>query len=77
MTSEQLASQVEGIIRSVRDRILGTGKDQYDSGDTQRIETKSERDLLVDTLEELDDAIVYLAHLRSRIAELAERYPSN
>lgn len=70
MTSEQLADQVEVIIRSVRERIVGTGKEQYDLGDTQKIELKDETQILRETLEELDDAIVYLAHLRARVAQL-------
>jgi hypothetical protein len=73
MTSEQLASQVESVIRSIRERILGTGQRQYDRGAEQLIETKTGRELLVDTLEELDDAIVYLAHLRARVNLLIER----
>jgi hypothetical protein len=70
MTSEQLADQVEAVIRSVKERIVGTGKEQYDLGGTQKIELKSEPQILRETLEELDDAIVYLAHLRARVAHL-------
>ena len=73
MTSEQLADQVEEIIRSVRARIVGTGKEQYDLGDTQKIELKDEVQILRETLEELDDAIVYLSHLRARVAQLTTK----
>lgn len=70
MTSEELANDVEAIIRSVKERIVGVGKEQYDNGDVQRIETKSASDLVAETIEELDDAIVYLAHLRSRLTRI-------
>lgn len=70
MTSEQLADQVEAVIRSVRERIIGTGKEQYDMGETQKIELKDDAQILRETIEELDDAIVYLAHLRARVAQL-------
>lgn len=70
MTSEELANEVEAVIRSVRERILGTGREQYDTGDVQKIELKERDQLLRETLEELDDAIVYLAHLRARISKL-------
>ena len=71
MTSEELANDVEAIIRSVKTRIVGVGQDQYDNGDVQRIETKSASNLLTETIEELDDAIVYLAHLRSRLTRIS------
>lgn len=70
MTSEQLADQVEAVIRSVRERIIGTGKEQYDMGDTQKIELKDDAQILRETIEELDDAIVYLSHLRARVSNL-------
>ena len=73
MTSEQLAKQIENTILSIREKIMGTGQRQYDRGSKQLIEGKTERELLVDTLEELDDAIVYLAHLRARVADLLDR----
>lgn len=67
MTSEDLSRQVDETIESLRERILGTGKDQYDKGDTQLIETKTPLTILTETIEEVDDAIVYLAHLRARL----------
>lgn len=67
MTSEQLADQVEEMVNSLRTRIVGTGKDQYDMGDVQKIELKNNEQILKETVEELDDAIVYLAHLRARL----------
>lgn len=72
MTSEELADEVTGVINNLRSRIVGTGKDQYDMGDTQKIELKSEEQILNETIEEIDDALVYLSHLRSRISNLQE-----
>lgn len=58
------------MIGSLRHRILGTGKEQYDEGDEQQIERFSNSDLITNTIEEIDDAIVYLAHLRARLSSL-------
>ena len=41
-------------------------------GDTQKIELKSEEQIINETIEEIDDALVYLSHLRSRISHLQE-----
>jgi len=70
MTSEELAESVVDCIESVRERIIGTGDEQYSLGDTQRIETKSNNDILKEAIEELDDLIVYVAVLRNRVAQL-------
>ena len=72
MTSEELADQVTACVESLRSRIVGTGDQQYSLGNEQSIETKSGGQVLQETLEELDDAIVYLAHLRARLARLAQ-----
>lgn len=72
MTSEELADQVTRCVESLRSRILGTGDVQYSRGETQSIETKSGEQIVAETLEELDDAIVYLAHLRARLSRLAQ-----
>jgi hypothetical protein len=56
----------------LRSRIVGTGDQQYSRGNEQSIETKSGGQVLQETLEELDDAIVYLAHLRARLSRLAQ-----
>lgn len=72
MTSEELADEVTGVINSLRSRIVGIGKNQYDMGDTQKIELKSEEQIINETIEEIDDALVYLSHLRSRINHLQE-----
>ena len=57
MTSEELANQVTDCVESLRERILGTGDEQYSQGDQQAIE-------------ELDDLIVYAVVLRSRMDNL-------
>jgi hypothetical protein len=72
MTSEELADQVTACVESLRSRIVGTGDQQYSRGNEQSIETKSGGQVLQETLEELDDAIVYLAHLRARLGKLAQ-----
>ncbi len=73
MTSEELADQVTKCVESLRSRIIGTGDEQYSRGNQQAIETKSGGQVVQETLEELDDAIVYLAHLRARLAGLLEK----
>ena len=72
MTSEELADQVTACVESLRSRIVGTGDQQYSRGNEQSIEPKSGGQVLQETLEELDDAIVYLAHLRARLSRLAQ-----
>jgi hypothetical protein len=72
MTSEELADQVTACVESLRSRIVGTGDEQYSRGNQQSIELKSGGQVLQETLEELDDAIVYLAHLRARLSRLAQ-----
>lgn len=74
MNSNQLANQIEGVITHLRSRIEGTGKEQYDRGSKQVIEGYSEQEVLVNAIEEVDDAIVYLAHLRMRLAELVKLF---
>lgn len=73
MTSEELADQVTNCVESLRSRIIGTGDQQYSRGNQQSIETKSGGQVVQETLEELDDAIVYLAHLRARLSGLLEK----
>lgn len=72
MTPTQLADSVEGVVLHLRSRIEGTGKAQYDEGDTQKIETFSNEEVIVNAIEEIDDAIVYLAHLRMRLAKVVK-----
>jgi len=70
MNSEELANQVTDCVESLRSRIMGTGDEQYSRGNQQSIELKSGEQVLKETIEEIDDAIVYLAHLRARLAKL-------
>lgn len=70
LNSHQLANQIEGVIQHLRSRIEGTGKEQYDRGSKQVIETFTPDEVLVNAIEEIDDAIVYLAHLRMRLADV-------
>jgi hypothetical protein len=72
LTSEELANEVSACVESLRGRIMGTGNDQYSNGDQQSIEKKSGAQIVVETIEEIDDAIVYLAHLRARLSRLAQ-----
>jgi hypothetical protein len=72
MTPTQLADSVEAVVLHLRSRIEGTGREQYDEGDTQKIETFSNEDVIVNAIEEIDDAIVYLAHLRMRLAKVVK-----
>lgn len=67
MTSEELAEQVTTCIESVRERIVGTGNEQYSNGDKQAIELKDNQKLIHEAIEELDDLIVYAAVLRARL----------
>jgi hypothetical protein len=71
MTSEQLSDLVTDCIESLRSRILGVGQDQYSNGDIQAIELKSNAELIIETIEEVDDALTYLAVLRSRLITLS------
>jgi len=70
LTSEELADQVTACVESLRSRIMGTGNEQYSKGNEQSIELKSGSQILKETIEEIDDAVVYLAHLRARLARL-------
>jgi hypothetical protein len=51
---------------------MGTGQDQYSNGDQQSIELKSGAQIVKETIEEIDDSLVYLAHLRARLARLTD-----
>jgi hypothetical protein len=72
MTSEELAEQVTTMVESLRSRIMGTGDAQYSNGNEQSIELKSGAQIVKETIEELDDAVVYLSHLRARLARLSD-----
>jgi len=70
LNSNELAKQVTDCVESLRDRITGTGHDQYANGDEQAIELKSNEQLITEAVEELDDLIVYAVVLRSRMEAL-------
>lgn len=70
MTSEQLASAISHTIKNVEKRIVGIGKEQYDLGDTQKIELKSLPEVIDMALEELDDLLAYIAVARIRTSRL-------
>ena len=70
MTSEEMSNLVSNCIESLRSRIMGTGQDQYSNGNQQAIELKTDKELIQETLEELEDGLVYLAVLHSRISNL-------
>jgi len=73
MTSEEMADQVSKTVESLRSRIVGTGYQQYSQGTQQAIELKSNAQILRETLDELDDGIVYLAVLRARLDNLLSK----
>ena len=73
MTSEELADQVTQCVDSLRSRIVGTGNEQYSRGQEQAIESKSNAKILRETIEELDDTLVYVAVLRTRLAGLLSK----
>lgn len=71
MTSDEHADEVEAIVASLRGRIVGVGADQYDDGSgVQRYEQRPLRAIVTDGVEEIDDLIVYLCQLRSRLTRL-------
>lgn len=70
MKANELADQIENVINSLRSRIMGIGAEQYDDGDVQKIELKDPSSIIKETIEEIDDSIVYLSHLRARISKV-------
>jgi hypothetical protein len=56
---------------------MGTGREQYSDGDTQAIEHKTNEQLIQETLEELQDGLVYLAVLHARFATLSDKIKGN
>jgi len=70
MTPNELADSVDAIISNLRARIVGVGANEYSKGEVQHIETLTDKELIINAVEEIDDALVYLAHLRSRLAGL-------
>jgi hypothetical protein len=70
MTSEEFSKAVVHQLQSLENRILGVGRDQYDLGGKQKIELKTIGEVLDDSLEEIDDLLVYLSYTRIRIQKL-------
>ena len=58
------------MLSSIESRIVGVGKAQYEVGKKQKIEEKSVAKVLDESLEEVDDLLVYLAWARIRIQRL-------
>jgi hypothetical protein len=70
MTPNDLAESVGAMIEHIKGRIIGVGATQYDSGTVQQIETLTHNELIINAVEEIDDALVYLAHLRLRLTAI-------
>jgi hypothetical protein len=73
MTPQQLADGVTRVVENLRVRIEGVGAQQYDQGDRQRIEGYSHDRLVRESLEEVEDILVYLAVLHTRLSALRDR----
>jgi hypothetical protein len=67
-TEETLDGMAEAFSKSM-DRVSGIGSHQYalDLDTRQGFEDKSQQELLKDTMEEIQDAIAYLAFLHIKI----------
>lgn len=72
MRSEELADFTEDLVRLSRQRILGTGKDQYEHDNTQRVEEIPLGDLLDELMDEVVDVANYVAFLRLRLGRSTE-----
>lgn len=70
MTSEQLAKAINHMLKSIENRIINVGAKEYDMQGVQKIETKTLSQLLDESIEELDDLIVYLSYTRIKIQKL-------
>jgi len=70
MTSEELAKVIAETIESVKARILNVGDQQYSLGNKQKIEMKTIDEILVDSLEEVDDLLAYISIIRIRLDQL-------
>lgn len=74
MNNEEFAEQIETVVSNLKTRILTTGTEQYDLGQTQKIELKNPEEIIKETCEEIEDAIVYLSHLHARINKIKETH---
>lgn len=68
MNLSEYTAATQQVFDQVLHRIEGVGADQYASGDTQRFEGRDLAAITQDTLEELEDAIAYLAQLHIRLS---------
>lgn len=73
MTSEELSDAITDQIKSLESRILGVGRDQYDFGNKQKIEFKTIDQIFIDSIEEIDDLLIYLTYIRIRIQQLKKQ----
>lgn len=70
MNKFELAKSITHLIESLEHRIINVGAKEYDLGQTQKIESKTLAMLLDESIEELNDLIVYLAFTRIKIQKL-------
>lgn len=70
MTSEEFSKAITHQLQSLENRILTVGRNQYDLGTKQKIELKTVGEILDDSLEEIDDLLVYLSYTRIRVQKL-------
>ena len=76
MTSEEHATEVAAIVGRLSDRIMGVGMLQYDDGSgVQRFEKRPLEAIVQDTLEEIEDLVVYACQLHIRVRRIAESVP--
>lgn len=76
MTSDQLAEYVEQFIGACKQRVLGTGREQYETDGRQDFEDMSPVRLIREAREEAQDGAVYMAMLDIKLAELEARLVS-
>lgn len=70
MTSDALAEYAAKMNERVSQRIKGVGQEQYSEGDYQKFEAMPLPDLLVMTLEEIEDIAAYLPMMHIRVRRL-------
>lgn len=75
MTTEELGDKLADVFGNVLVRVEGIGDHNYrqtfgDGSERQAFEDKPLCDILTDTLEEVQDAMAYLAFLHIRIEQL-------
>lgn len=74
MKSEDLAREVEAIIRECTTRVTGVGHDQYAREEGQLFELQSLDWLFESAEEEMRDLVVYACMLRIRIRRLRDHF---